>query len=341
MERNSTTGKRGGILVPHDAKGTGTEQQPVVIAVDRREVTFGGGLHTVDHPFKWSNVMAAPKADHGTFSVRWFRTLTYHLLHTGGFLRLATDRGRVYWMAQNEHEHRTADWKLHFSIAPEDKWEEDIGLAWDIVAALFMERCCDAGMKARYTPWTDAGQRGRELTVYIFEFKAAYGPGGPMAELSPTGIEHLHYLGPEFEYFNMLPRFWFDFIVDAEARLKAAGLQSNGVADGDLALPGCQFASLRNEAYVRAPNPDWAEGCMLPKHLWVYPPNADGYNGACDRNPLENTITLLEVYHEAHQHAMVGPHQPGTPTPLTRAGPCGEASLRNCMSADVWDLCAF
>ena len=94
--------------------------------------------------------------------MRWYKSFTYHLLHTGGFLRLCTERGRVYWLAQNETIHTTPDWKIHFSIAPRGEWGEDIGVAWDILAALFMERCCEVGMKARYDSWQDQGQRGRE-----------------------------------------------------------------------------------------------------------------------------------------------------------------------------------
>merc|ERR1711988_1688872 len=157
-------------------------------------------------------------------------------------------------------------------------------------------------MKARYTPWADPGQHGRELTVYVFEHSPAYGEGGPMAQYSEVGQEHVHYLGPEFEYYNQ-GRFWFDFIRSAEERLQAAGLRSNGVACGDRPLPGCEFASLRNEAFVRLLNPDWTEASQLPKYIWEYPPNSHGWNGACNRNPLEGTIMLLEVYDEAKKAA--------------------------------------
>jgi hypothetical protein len=63
--------------------------------------------------------------------------------------------------------------------------------------------------------------------------------------------EHDHdmYLGPELHEVYTAP-FWYSFIVQAEARLTALGVRSRGVASGDLALPGCRYASLRNEAYV-------------------------------------------------------------------------------------------
>lgn len=136
-----------------------TPENPTMVQCDLQEAV----LHTLteEHPFEWNRVIADPKADHGTYSTRWYKTCTYHLQHTGGFLRLATERGRVYWLAQNETEHTTPDWKLHFSVAPRGEWGEDIGIAWNILAALFMERCCEVGMKARYAPWQDQGQRGR------------------------------------------------------------------------------------------------------------------------------------------------------------------------------------
>eukprot|EP00658_Telonema_sp_P-2_P053348 TRINITY_DN4183_c0_g1_i9.p1 TRINITY_DN4183_c0_g1~~TRINITY_DN4183_c0_g1_i9.p1 ORF type:complete len:228 (-),score=60.24 TRINITY_DN4183_c0_g1_i9:170-751(-) len=144
-------------------------ENPLLVKCHENEVCFGR-LGLEDHPFRWARIMDDPKADHGTFSMRWFRTLTYHLQHTGGFLRLATERGRVYWLAQNETEHTAPDWKLHFSIAPRGEWQEDIGIGWDALAALFMERCCEIGMKARYDSWGEDGQRGRELTVYVYKF---------------------------------------------------------------------------------------------------------------------------------------------------------------------------
>jgi hypothetical protein len=103
--------------------------------------------------------------------------MEYAVLHTGGFLRICTSRGRVYWLAQNEHEHTTPDWKLHFSVAL-----DDIPRAWDIVACAFVQQHCEIGMKAvlldsgvgdeasagRQQDWQQT-QRGRELTVYIYQ----------------------------------------------------------------------------------------------------------------------------------------------------------------------------
>lgn len=98
-----------------------------------------------------------------------YKTLEYSTLHTGGFLRICTSRGRVYWLAQNEHEHTTPDWKLHFSIHL-----DDIARAWDVVACAFLQAHCEMGMKVvllRDRDEWQATQRGREITVYIFHVR--------------------------------------------------------------------------------------------------------------------------------------------------------------------------
>jgi hypothetical protein len=52
-----------------------------------------------DHPFSWEQVQADPKGQHGIVESRglWYKTMKYELLHSGGFLRLFTLRGRAYW----------------------------------------------------------------------------------------------------------------------------------------------------------------------------------------------------------------------------------------------------
>lgn len=91
--------------------------------------------------------------------------MKYEVLHSGGFLRLYTLRGRAYWNAQNETEHTTPDWKIHFSCNV-----NHIPAAWNAIAGLFMDMKCEIGMKATVlspAEWSD-GQRGREITVYIY-----------------------------------------------------------------------------------------------------------------------------------------------------------------------------
>lgn len=66
--------------------------------------------------------------------------------------------------------------------------------------------------------------------------------------------EHDHdlYLGAEYDSIYNSP-FWYELIKQIEKRCLFLGIRSRGVADGDLALPGCHYVSLRNEAYISVP----------------------------------------------------------------------------------------
>lgn len=223
------------------------------------------------HPFCWSEIEQEPKVMRSCIS-RCFRSTEYEILHTGGFLRLCTQRGRIYWLAQNERDHRLPDWKLHFSVEL-----QHVPKAWDLISELFMLRACDFGMKAvageALETWP-AKQRGRELTVYIFQHHVAYAGGGPMMGLCP-GQEHDFWLGPEFERESL---FWADFVQAAENKLAAAGVRSRGVADGDFPLG--EYASLRNEAFV-----------LDSSREFVYPPNCVGWNAAGHCCPLQLSLS--------------------------------------------------
>ena len=76
-------------------------------------------------PFSWESIFqdgpegrAAKVSREAT--ARVYKDITYHIMHTGGFVRLCTARGRALWMAQNATGHLSPDWKLHFSVALED-----------------------------------------------------------------------------------------------------------------------------------------------------------------------------------------------------------------------------
>lgn len=238
------------------------------------------------HPFRWEEIEREPKAPKYCLA-RAHRTTEYELLHTGGFLRLCTERGRVYWLAQNEHDHRPPDWKIHFSVQP-----QHVPLAWDVLTRLFMDRGCDFGMKAvaaeALSDWP-ARQRGRELTVYIFQHDAAaYPEGGPMMQFCSAGTEHRFWLGTEFERDS---DFWMRFVRDAELALETAGAASHGgAANGDLSLGG-RYASLRNEAFIplcRQGSRDMDYG---------YPPNEAGWNAAGHLCPVK--LPLYARWHAA------------------------------------------
>lgn len=144
------------------------EQQLVGFNYDDDLSSDHQGL-TDSHPFCWKNIMSNPKGNHGIYESRgsWYKTMKYEVLHSGGFLRLFTLRGRIYWNAQNESEHTTPDWKFHFSCDL-----HHIEAAWNSLTALFMDMKCEIGMKVTVHDydshlWSE-GQRGREITVYIY-----------------------------------------------------------------------------------------------------------------------------------------------------------------------------
>jgi len=256
---------------------------------------FDGGRLPADHPVSWRSIMSAPKEPHNV-SIRCQSTVNYHVLHTGGFVRLCSDRGRCYWVAQNETGHRSPDWKIHVSVEL-----QDIAAAWDVVSATFLEWGCDFGMKATTlnAQWP-AEQRGREITVYVYvhdSTTALFQDGGPQGawlsaqrdwqqRLTREEQEALCavWLSPEFERDGTT--YWKPFVQNLEARLTAHGVRSRGCADGDILLGG-RYCSLRNEAFVPPDHEPGGEPC--------YPSNAQGWNAMnhpCDCLPLRGLLSV-------------------------------------------------
>lgn len=250
--------------------------------------------------------------------------MKYEILHSGGFVRLYTLRGRSYWNAQNETEHTSPDWKFHVSCHL-----DDIPRAWNSLAALFMDMKCEIGMKATTlssTEWSD-GQRGREITIYIYRFHHSY--RGYMQGVVPE-YDHEFYLGTEFDQIYTTP-FWYNFVREIEKRCAFIGIRSRGVAVGDLLLPGCGYVSLRNEAYVPVQVPvqsfhttptseesnnsnevkdsevallqeeDTPPPSVVMTTMLVYPPNYLGWNAANHPNPLLDLLFFLKQYQKIHE----------------------------------------
>lgn len=239
-----------------------------------------------DHPFHWHKIHENPKGDHGECTIEsndyFFKPMTYHILHTGGFLRLCTNRGQAYWLIQNSLNHQTPDWKLHFSCTL-----DDIPKAWNILVKLTFESRLEIGFKVVSFDHIDdqwhKDQVGREITVYI------YSPGDEKfknhflkrdAESDPD-------LWFDDEYFDKIydSIFWFKFIKMVEKRFKRNNIRPNQStrAHGDLWIPGCTYASLRNEAFV-----------MDGEGNYVYPSNVRGYNAANQRCPIATTLYFLK-----------------------------------------------
>ena len=156
----------------------------------------GDGKLPCWHPISHARIAEDPKALHEC-RVRAHKTLEYHTLHTGGFLRLCTERGRVYWCAQNETNHTAPDWKIHFSCAVDQLSE-----GWDVLASVYLDHAAEIGMKVCCGPpgsWPEE-QRGRELTVYMMADVEAemYADGGVMATEVEEADANVVWLGPEY-----------------------------------------------------------------------------------------------------------------------------------------------
>lgn len=212
--------------------------------------------------FQHQDIMAEPKRPVRAYG-------DYHILHNNGFIKLATMAGRVYWVKQAEQANRNPDWKIHFSIQ-----EESLPMAWNTLAQLFIEQKCKFGMKMCYVRFSEH-MRGREITVYIFQYHESYANNGFFTAEDEQSVD-----------------FWKNFIKIAEERLQQRGVKSNGTAVGDKPLG--VYASLRNEAFV-----PFQEGWFIPSSglpgldptqklegQFVYPPNEAGYNGAKQKDPF-------------------------------------------------------
>jgi hypothetical protein len=69
----------------------------------------------------------------------------YYQGSSNGFARIFTLKGRVYWITQAMLNHRSPDWKIHFSVH-----NDDVPLAFNLLSRLFFESKCLFGMKAIY-----------------------------------------------------------------------------------------------------------------------------------------------------------------------------------------------
>ncbi len=227
------------------------------------------------HCFSFESILKELKA---TPSLTVPSGIEYGLLHTGGFVRIATDVCRVYYMAQNTTEHTTPDWKFHVSVC-----FEDLPKAWNIIAKLFIDSGCRSGMKMcfcdisnHFGHWSQ-GQFGREITIYIYKHVKAYKSvivDDPKLKLSRK-LEHR-------------PKFWTSLITAIEQTLTKNEIRSHGLAAGD--YPINQYVSIRNEAFVK-----------VGKEL-VYPPNEYGFNAAghkCPYMKLKATLPAITVAAES------------------------------------------
>lgn len=236
-----------------------------------------------EHPTSWESILQSPKSqkeieiDAGKY---FLKPMKYHVLHGNGFVRLATKKGRIYWLVQNSKEHRLPDWKFHISVSL-----DDLPKAWNIVAALFMEARCELGMKATTGEDWPEYQSGREITIYAYSHCLDY-TNNYLSEESISDPDFR--LGQEIEtIYGTL--FWFQFLTKVDKCLKQSMVRTNGKAKGDLELPGLRYITLRNEAFVTI-------NCVP-----TYPPNESGFNPTNQTNPFLELIYYLKKLCKSQQ----------------------------------------
>lgn len=177
-----------------------------------------------------------------------YRDRNYFGICNNGYIKLRTDRGNCYWLTQNENEHRSPDWKFHVSVN-----NLHLGLAWNLVSSIFLSKCCWEGVKCKYLSENTQTKRGREITLYIFQYDPVYNSDFDLLD-------------------ERSENFWYDVFVTIEETLARHNIREAGCAIGDLKLG--RYVSLRNEAYV------------MYGDNWEYPRDYSGWNAANHRTPF-------------------------------------------------------
>jgi hypothetical protein len=230
---------------------------------------------TPGHPFCYETVMLNPKQVHPDISNGGQE---YSLLHNNGFMRIHTIPGRIYHYLQAKYFYQLPDWKLHFSIQP-----EDLPKAWNIIAELFLEKKCLTTMKMIVADYGEEvwpeHMHGREITVYIYQHKKYYEdvgfPFGPTIQTQQT------------------KEFWLDFMITAEARLAEQNIKERPHPEGDKSMG--RYCSLRNESFIPLKE-EWKQTVPANRRVpfnrgeYCYPPNEAGWNGAGHKNPLDKKL---------------------------------------------------
>ena len=134
------------------------------------------------HAFHYETIMKDPKK----MPLVVMGNLSYEILHTGGFIKLYTLKGRLYWSTQATFSMKKPDWKFHFAIA-----RQDVPRAWDIIAKLFTESKCEFGMKVRWQSLlpSDHGEPSQSPQHGQGVTEGGEGEGEKVAEEEAKGTE--------------------------------------------------------------------------------------------------------------------------------------------------------
>lgn len=190
-----------------------------------------------------------------------YNKIEYSSICNNGFIKLYTEKTKAYWLAQNELGHLTYDWKFHISIE-----HNDVSKAWDIIAAIFLDKGCRSGMKVVYLKENHLSAKGREITIYILKYDNKFKDSLIANEYSITKAdEHSE-------------DFWTDLIEEIEISLFNNNIKSNGLALGD--YPIGNYTSIRNEAFVYDKK----------SKEFIYPPDNTGWNATGMELPFDLNI---------------------------------------------------
>ena len=231
-----------------------------------------------NHPFSYEAVKANPKQEPPEITVN---SIHYEVMHSNGFMRIHTNQGRLYHHLQANYHYQLPDWKIHFSIQP-----DNMAKAWNIIAELFLEKKCLSTMKIMVDDYGvetwPADMHGREITVYIYQHKKYYENIGFPCEPTQNTQQSREY--------------WQDFIATAESRLAQHAIKERPHPEGDNPLG--RYSSIRNESFIVLKE-EWHALVPLNRRLafngkdYCYPPNVAGWNAAGHKNPLLNKVSAF------------------------------------------------
>jgi len=154
-------------------------------------------------------------------------------------------------------------------------YRDQVPLAWDVVAKVFMEMQCKSCMKCVFIKDPSNVAKGREITVYIYRYDESYGEGlNYILKDNKVVFE----LNKEMEQNRT---FWIKFMEVCEEKLKNAGVKRQGCANGDLKLG--DYFSLRNESFVLHEKIN-ETGKNISEY--EYPFDSDGWNRSGHKMPF-------------------------------------------------------
>lgn len=137
-------------------------------------------------------------------------------------------------------------------------------------------------------------QRGRELTLYVFQWTPEYASAEKMLVTDCTGKEVAVRFSPADQ---RSPQYLRNLINSIDQALKVAKIRSRGCATGDHKIS--DYASIRNESFVEWRHqweipPGWTgySPSLAEESQFIYPPNAAGFNGAGHQSPFEFYSTV-------------------------------------------------